>query len=190
MFRKNATDKQMVKFGIISSIVILALAIVTAGFIESLNTSLFVYIQQFFAFFAPPFAAIFLLGILWKRINGKGASAAVSLGFILAVILKTWEFKADLPAYLSFYLPGDMPLWMVPFYNQAAIVWVFSLLVCIVVSYITNPPSAEQVTDKLVINWKKINVFNDLGDRWYKSVVFWWVVLTLLVVSLILAFSF
>ncbi len=190
MFHKNATDKQMVKFGIISSIVILALSIVTAGFIKSLNTSLFVYIQQFFAFFAPPFAAIFLLGILWKRINGKGASAAVSIGFIVAVILKTWELKADLPGYLTFYLPGDMPLWMVPFYNQAAMVWIFSVLVCILVSYITNPPSAEQVTDKLVINWQKINIFNDLGDKWYKSVVFWWVVLTLLVVSLILAFSF
>jgi SSS family solute:Na+ symporter len=190
MFHKNATDKQMVKFGIISSIVILALSIVTAGFIKSLNTSLFVYIQQFFAFFAPPFAAIFLLGILWKRINGKGASAAVSIGFIVAVILKTWELKADLPGYLTFYLPGDMPSWLVPFYNQAAMVWIFSVLVCIVVSYITNPPSAEQVTDKLVINWQKINIFNDLGDKWYKSVVFWWVVLTLLVVSLILAFSF
>jgi SSS family solute:Na+ symporter len=190
MFNKKATDKQMVKFGIISSFVILAVSVVIAGFIESLNTSLFVYIQQFFAFFAPPFAAIFLLGILWRRINGKGASVAVSMGFIVAVILKTWEIKADLPGYLTFYLQGDMPLWLVPFYNQAAMVWVFSVLVCIVVSYITKPPSTEQVTDKLVINWQKINIFNDLGDKWYKSVVFWWVVLTLLVISLILAFSF
>ncbi len=188
-FHKNATDKQLVKFGIISSIVILALSIVIAGYIESLNTSLFVYIQQFFAFFAPPFAAIFLLGILWKRINGKGASIAVSIGFIVAFVLKTWELKADLPGYLTFYLPGDMPSWLVPFYNQAAMVWVFSMVVCIVVSYLTNRPSAEQVTDQLVINWQKINIFNDLGDRWYKSVVFWWVVLTLLVISLILAFS-
>lgn len=189
MFHKKATDKQMVKFGIISSIVILVLSVLIAGFIESLKTSLFVYIQQFFAFFAPPFAAIFLLGILWRRINGKGASVAVSIGFIVAVILKTWELKADLPGYLTFYLPGDMPIWLVPFYNQAALVWVFSLIVCIVVSYMTVPPSADQVTDRLVINWKKINIFNDLGGRWYKSVVFWWLALTLLVVSLILAFS-
>ena len=188
MIHKNATDKQLVKFGIISSIVILSLSIVIAGFIKSLNTSLFVYIQQLFAFFAPPFAAIFLLGILWYRINGKGASVAVSSGFIAGVVLKTWEFKADLPGYLTFYFPGDMPSWLLPFYNQAAIVWIFATLVCIVVSFLTDPPAPEQVTDQLVFNWQKINIFTGLGDKWYKSIVFWWVVLTLLVVFLILSF--
>ncbi len=189
MIHKNATDKQLVKFGIISSFVILALTIVISGFIKSLNTSLFVYIQQLFAFFAPPFAAIFLLGILWNRINGKGASAAVSVGFIVGVVLKTWELKAALPGCLTFCLPGDMPSLLVPFYNQAAIVWIVSLLVCIVVSFLTDPPAPEQVTDRLVFNWQKISIFRDLGDRWYKSIVLWWVVLTLLVVSLILTFS-
>jgi SSS family solute:Na+ symporter len=189
MFNQNATDKQLVRFGIISSFVILAISIVIAGFIKSLNTSLFIYVQQLFAFFAPPFAAIFLLGILWRRINGRGATAAVCSGFVLGVILKTWELKADLPTYLTFYFSGDMPEWLMPFYNQAAIVWMFAMLVCIIVSLMTDPPADENVTDQLVFNWQKINIFTDLGDRWYKSVIFWWILLTLVVLSMILAFS-
>jgi solute:Na+ symporter, SSS family len=72
MIHKNATDKQLVRFGIVSSLVILVLAIFIAGFIKSLNTSLFVYIQQLFAFFAPPFAAIFLLGSYGKGSMERG----------------------------------------------------------------------------------------------------------------------
>lgn len=189
MFNQNATDKQLVRFGIISSFVILAISIVIAGFINSLNTSLFVYVQQLFAFFAPPFAAIFLLGILWRRINGKGASAAVISGFVLGIILKTWELKAELPTYLTFYFPVNMPEWLMPFYNQAAIVWMFAMLVCIIVSLMTDPPTAEEVTDQLVFNWQKINIFSDIGDRWYKSIIFWWILLTLIVLAMILAFS-
>ncbi|MEZ4969698.1 MAG: sodium/solute symporter [Flavobacteriaceae bacterium] len=189
MFNKNATEKQLVRFGIISSFVILAISIVIAGFINSLNTSLFVYVQQFFAFFAPPFAAIFLLGILWKRINGKGASSTVVSGFVLGIILKTWELKADLPEYLTFYLPGNMPEWLLPFYNQAAVVWVFAMLVCVIVSLMTDPPAPEAVTDQLVFNWQKINIFTDLGDRWYKSIIFWWLLLVFVVLAMILAFS-
>ena len=37
--------------------------------VGKLGGSLFEYIQSLYAFFAPPFAAVFVLGILWRRIN-------------------------------------------------------------------------------------------------------------------------
>ena len=82
IFRKDASDKSMVKVGVLSATVFLIIAIVLAGFISYLKGSLFVYIQTLFTFFAPPFSAVFLLGSLWRRINGKGASAAIFSGSI------------------------------------------------------------------------------------------------------------
>ncbi len=58
--------------GVVSSVVILAVAIVLGGFIGRLGGGLFIYIQSLYAFFAPPFAAVFLLGILWRRVNSAG----------------------------------------------------------------------------------------------------------------------
>src|SRR6056297_2069391 len=133
MFRPDASDKDLVRVGVISSVVILAFSIVLGGFVGKLGGSLFEYIQSLYAFFAPPFAAVFVLGILWKRINGTGALTTVILGFALGIAIKL---------YLSFATAP--PPWLVPYANQASINWFFCLTVCTGVSLLTSPPRAEQ----------------------------------------------
>jgi SSS family solute:Na+ symporter len=53
----------------------------------------------------------------------------------------------------------------------------------------TPAPRPEQVTDQLTFNWRKYNIAEGLGDRWYKSVVLWWGLFAAAIVALILAFS-
>ena len=84
MFQADATEKHFVRVGMWSSIVVLLISICMAGFIGYFKSGLFEYIQTLYAFFAPPFSAVFLLGILFKRINAKGATFAVVAGFFLA----------------------------------------------------------------------------------------------------------
>ena len=38
-------------------------------------------------------------------------------------------------------------------------------------------------------NWRKLNIFGDLGTRWYNSVVTWWCLFVLLIVTLVVVFS-
>ena len=183
MFRRDASERNLVIVGIWSSVIILICAIVMAGFIGRLGESLFVYIQSLYAFFAPPFSAIFLLGILFKRINARGATVAVFLGFAFGILMKV---------YLRFYpdVFGQGVLHFVePFSNQSLLHWAFSVIVCIVVSLSTKPPSAEQVADKLTINWRKLNIFDELGERWYNSVVLWWGIFAAGIVMLVIVFS-
>ncbi len=174
----RASDRHLVTVGVVSSAVVLAVAIVLGGFIGRLGGGLFVYIQTLYAFFAPPFAAVFLLGILWKRINGTGATAAVVAGFILGIGLKVYVDRAAAP-----------PAWILPYANQAAVSWVFCMAVCTVASLLTAPPRPEQVTDQLTINWRKLNIFSNLGQRWYTSVVTWWGLFVLAVAGLLALFS-
>lgn len=178
LLRPEATEKQVVQVGIWSTTVVLAISMVLAGFIERLGGGLFEYVQSLYAFFAPPFAAIFLLGILSKRINATGATMAVLLGFMLGIGMKVY-LQLDYPH------PG----WMKPFFNQSAINWLFCVIVCVVFSFLTAPPVREKVSDQLTINWSQLNIFGDLGESWYSSVVTWWLVFVLMIFSLAVLFS-
>ncbi|MDZ7615571.1 MAG: sodium/solute symporter [Patescibacteria group bacterium] len=174
----RASDRHLVMVGVVSSAVVLAIAIVLGGFIGRLGGGLFVYIQTLYAFFAPPFAAVFLLGILWKRINGTGATVAIAAGFLLGIGLKVYVQLTAAP-----------PAWILPYSNQAAVNWAFCMITCTVASLLTAPPRPEQVTDQLTINWKKLNIFDNLGNHWYTSVVTWWLLFVLAVGTLLVFFS-
>ncbi len=178
LLRPNASEKNLVMMGVWSSAVVLAIAIVLAGFINRLGGSLFEYIQTLYAFFAPPFAAIFLLGILFKRINGPGATAAVFLGFAFGIAMKL---------YVQL-VPGHLQI-IEPFAMQAIINWFFCVIVCVAVSLLTPPPAPEQVTDELTFNWRHLNIFSGLGEHWYSHVVLWWGLFAIIILALILAFS-
>ncbi len=178
LINRDASDKHYVVFGMWATAVFLLLSIVLAGFISRLEDSLFVYIQSLYAFFAPPFAAVFLLGILFRRINGKGATAAVVLGFIFGVLMKL---------YVQF-VPGHFAV-VEPFGNQAIFNWLFCVIVCTTVSLLTAPPSPEQMGDNMTLNWRQLNIFNGLGGRWYNSVVLWWGGFAVIVTALFVYFS-
>lgn len=177
-FKKNASEDHYVKIGRWTSVIVLFISIIISFFIAKSSSSLFVYTHTLYAFFAPPFSAIFVLGILFRRMNGKGALSGIIAGFILSILLKIYVELS--PAPLS---------WLEPYNMQAIVVWFFCVIVCVIVSINTKPPHPDQVSDKLTINWRKLNLFNDLGDRWYKNVVLWWGLFVLIVVCLAVYFS-
>ena len=178
LIRPAATDRHLVRVGIGTSITVLIIAIGLGGMIGRLGASLFVYIQTLYAFFAPPFAAIFLLGILWRRINGAGATISVLAGFVFYIALKLYVV----------FTPSH-PAWLEPYAIQAALTWSFCMIVTITVSLMTAPPPPERITDTLVFNWKKMNIFSELGTAWYTSVVFWWCMFALAIITLVVVFS-
>ncbi|MEN6386631.1 MAG: sodium/solute symporter [Phycisphaerales bacterium] len=183
MFNKTASEKKLVSTGVITSTLIIIVSILIAWLISTMKIGLFMYVQNLYSYFAPPFAAIFLLGILFKRINAKGATAAIFSGFVFATLLKLYLFyKPDLFGKAVFGILNS-------FNNQAFFTWLFCVIVCTSVSLMTAPPQPQQVTDELSLNWKKMNIFGELGDKWYKSVVLWWGLFAACIIALIITFS-
>ena len=177
LLNRNAGDKHLVIFGMATSVVVLIVSIIMAGFIDQLSGSLFIYIQSLYAFFALPFGAVFLLGVLWRRINGPGAVTAVFTGFLFGIAMKV---------YVQFF---DHPAWIEPYAIQGILNWAFCVIVCTVVSLLTPRPRPEQVSDQLTVNWRKLNIFDDLGDTWYTSVVTWWALFVISIIALVVIFS-
>lgn len=178
LFRPQCSDRQLVRVGVIASVLVLAVAIFIGGFIDVLGGGLFEYVISLYVLFAPPFAAVFLLGILWRRVTAPAALATIVIGMTAGLALKVF-LKSDV----------DYPLWLASFPNQASILYAISMLTCVSVTFFTKPPKPEQVTDQLCMNWKKMNIFENLGDRWYKSVTFWWLAYSVVIVLLMLFFS-
>tara|TARA_E500000178_G_scaffold264057_1_gene261209 strand:+ start:581 stop:850 length:270 start_codon:yes stop_codon:yes gene_type:complete len=89
----------VIRLGVTSSTVILTVSIVLGGFIGKLSGGIFEYIQSLYAFFVTPFATVFILGMLWRRINGIGALLKVLSGFALRIAIKLYlNFGSKSPA--------------------------------------------------------------------------------------------
>ncbi|MBP7935930.1 MAG: sodium/solute symporter [Phycisphaerae bacterium] len=181
--RPAASDREQILTGRIASVAILALAIVLAHMVVWLGMGLFEYTQMLYAFFAPPFGAVFLLGILSRRINGVGAGVGACVGFAVAVLLKIGVTRP--PAFLS----EAVVTWLSPFGNQAVVTWLTTVAVCIIVSVLSAPPRPEQVSDDLTFNWRELNILGQIGSHWYNSVLLWWALFVVMIVGLMVVFS-
>mgnify|MGYP006104970895 FL=1 len=177
LINREANDVMLVRFGITASICTVILGIFMALGVIFVGGGIFQYVQTLNAFIAPPFAALFLLGLLWRGANAMGAMCCIMGGFFVGAMLKI------LCAY------ADMPDWSYPFMNQAGIIWLASVFSCIVGSKLGKPnKSHEEISDILVFENPK-TLLSGLGTKWYNSVILWSSVFLVLNVGAMAYFS-
>jgi SSS family solute:Na+ symporter len=88
---------------------------------------------------APPIAAVFLLGVFSKRINGKGAWAAMIGGFIIGCVRIVLElFRNDLSGFLYAFATLN-------FLYFCILLFIVSVAILVIVSLMTEKPSEEQL---------------------------------------------
>jgi len=132
LFRPNADEHSLVAFGRWSGAVVMALAILVALWFSTTHSSLFVLIQEGFAYIAPPFAVIFTMGLLWRRANGTAALTTIGAGFAFTLFLQFYLFRLPALAPYANYL------------HRAAIAWAFCMVVMIATSLLTRAPAPEK----------------------------------------------
>jgi SSS family solute:Na+ symporter len=100
---------------------------------------LYQYLQSVQAYISPPIAAVFLIGIVWRRVNAKGAMAALLSGFVLGVIRLVAELnRGSLSGVLKTYAE-------INFLHFAIVLFVVCVAILVTVSLATPPPRPEQV---------------------------------------------
>jgi SSS family solute:Na+ symporter len=166
--KPDASERELVHTGRIATIVVVALGIIWIPILRALSGSLYEYLQNVQAFIAPPITAVFLLGIFWKRINGRGALTALITGFVLGMIKLALESTAKDAGGLLGTLANFNFLYFAPS--------LFALCagLLIVVSLLTPEPPAEKLKgltfaslsdeDKAEsrASWNKWDVINSL----------------------------
>ncbi|GEC72576.1 solute:Na+ symporter, SSS family [Flavobacterium flevense] len=184
IYKKNETQEHYISVGKVSGLLFLLLSVGFAVLLATVTkVNLFILIQALYTFIAPPFSAIFLLGMLWKRVNGKDALITIFSGFAMAGFLKFLEF-GPLQDSVSEFANA-----IKPFANQGLITWTFSMVVCVVSAFLTSKKGENLIGNDLVFNIKGEALREGLGDKWYNRIFSWWLLCVLILVFIIIFFS-
>ena len=104
-YRPQANDKELVRAGRISTIVLVALGIAWIPMMQMIEGGLFQKLQSIQAYISPPIAAAFLLGIFFKKINSAGAKWALLVGAALVVARLSMEISGgSYTGFLDWYV--------------------------------------------------------------------------------------
>ena len=90
-YRPDAEDKKLVRVGQVATVVLVIFGMAWVPVLQSLDGGLFEKLQSLQAYIAPPVAAVFLIGILNKKVNANGAKYALVVGAALGLLRLTLE---------------------------------------------------------------------------------------------------
>ena len=94
-FRPNASEKDLVRFGRVATVILVILSLGWIPFMEALMSGgIFHYLQSVQAYISPPIAAVFLLGLFYKWINARGAIITLWTGFAIGLFRLVTEFMS------------------------------------------------------------------------------------------------
>ncbi len=141
--KPGATEKELVRFGQIATIILVIVSLGWIPFMKSLmGGGIFHYLQSVQAYISPPIAAVFLFGLFYKWINARGAIVALWTGFGIGVIRLVTEFMSNegsliVPpnSFLSHFLA-------INFLHFALFLFIFCAALLMLVSKMT-PPQPE-----------------------------------------------
>src|SRR2546426_1743044 len=141
--RPGASEQRLVAVGRLTTVLLVGLGLLWIPFMKYISPQIYIYLQSVQAYIAPPIAACFLLGVLYPRLNGTGAVAALWTGLVLGTARLVLELgKTRLTSGSAWFWFAD-----INFLHFAALLFVLCSLILIVVSMLTPPPAVERVAD-------------------------------------------
>ena len=140
-FRPDASEKQLVNVGRVATVLMVIVSLAWIPFMSRISSQLWIYLQSVQAYVSPPIAAVFLLGIGWKRINGQGAITSLLVGFVLGAL------RFILEVIYARNLPDGFLGWFVGmnFLHFAILMFVVCVVILVAVSLLTPAPERDKV---------------------------------------------
>jgi SSS family solute:Na+ symporter len=173
LLRPGASEASLVRFGQWSGAVVMAMSIAIALWFSTSHSSLFVLIQEGFAYIAPPFAVIFTTGLLWRRANGVAALATIAAGFPFTLFLQFYLFRLPALAPYANYL------------HRAVIAWAFCMVVMITTSLLTPAPSPEKTKGIIwSLSYAPLPPAERKRYRGWKDLRIWWLIFISIVLGI------
>ena len=160
--RPDASERRLVLVGQITTLALVGLGLLWIPFMKQISGQLYTYLQSVQAYIAPPIAAVFLIGVLWRRVNAHGAIAALITGFVLGMGRLVVEISQPLQkGVLEVYAD-------INFLHFAIILFVICSAVLVVVSLLTPPPEEEKVAG-LTFATQEPATAQESDSRWRRT---------------------
>jgi len=187
----KASERHLVTVGRTATLVVVVMGIIWIPVMQRVSQGgLYRYLQDVQSYLGPPITAVFLLGLFFKRINGKGAVAGLAIGFVAGMaklalqaltgggeeaIIKSPEWLVYVGQYNFLFASG----WLL----------LISIVVIVGVSLLTAPPKYEQIVG-LTYATATPEQKKECRESWGLVEVLMTVVVLGLVLGLYLYFSF
>ena len=127
--------------GRIATGIVVILGILWIPIMQNISGVLYEYLQKVQAYISPPIAAVFLLGIFYKRINQHGAYVTLVVGSLIGAIRIVLELAApNLTTGSILHTIGT-----INFLTFGAWFFLFCVVLVLGVSFATKPQSMEQL---------------------------------------------
>lgn len=141
----ESSERRLVIVGQIATVAMIVLGLAWIPFMRHISDALYTYLQSVQAYISPPIAAVFLLGVFWKRVNAKGAMVSLVAGFLLGMGRLFLEINKE-NILLRF---GEASLLYqyttMNFMHVAVFLFIVCVALLIGVSLCTRPESDEQL---------------------------------------------
>jgi len=138
--RPEATERSLVWVGQISTVVLVMLGLAWIPMINLISGQIYQYLQSVQAYISPPIAAVFLLGIFWKRVNSAGAIASLMVGFVLGIGRLIAEMNKESLGAGFLYWYSD-----INFLHFAIFLFVICAAVLVLISFARPEPAASEI---------------------------------------------
>jgi len=143
--RPKVSQDRLVYIGRVATGVMVLIGLLWIPVIRG-GKGLYDYLQGVQSYLAPPIFVVFFFGVFMKRLNAKGCLAALITGFSLGLFRLAVDTPVKLIEGFS-YAEGSF-FWIVNhifFQYYSLIIFIVSIIVMIVVSYMTGEPDYEKI---------------------------------------------
>jgi SSS family solute:Na+ symporter len=138
-WKPKAEPKELVRVGRITTAIIVLLGMAWIPLMARISGTLYQYLQDVQSNLAPPIAAVFLLGVFYKRINANGAFAALTIGFLIGILKLTLQiFKTSLSGFALQFAS-------INFLYFCIYLFIFSIAIMVIVSLLSAKPDEQQL---------------------------------------------
>ena len=145
--KPNKSEKELINIGKFATAIIVFLGIIWIPIMEKIGGGvMYQYLQNVQSYIAPPVTAVFLLGILWKRVNSSAAITTLFAGLVLLILRLFSEIYYQPEISSGVEVSGIIYAFAnVNFSVMAIYMFFFSVILCVSVSLYTNEPDYNKI---------------------------------------------
>ena len=183
--KPKVSEQKLVLIGRMATLVVVVFGLLWIPIMPMISKGgLYQYLQSVQGYLAPPITAVFLLGLFNSRINSKGATWGLSLGFfagMLKLIIQAFFGKEKIanPELLAYI--GD-----INFLYFSGILFLFCAILICLVSYQTELPDENQIDG---LTYRTIDK-ETIRESWDQKDIYATGFILALVLAIYLYFSF
>ena len=145
--RPDKSEESLIRIGKIATAIIVVLGIIWIPIMEKIGGGvMYQYLQNVQSYIAPPVTAVFLLGIIWKRVTSDAAITTLISGLILLILRLGTEIYFQEEITSGIEVSGiAFSFATVNFAHMAIFMFIFSVFLCVGVSMASAVPDYARI---------------------------------------------